>query len=268
MTDAPNPREIALEAHRDYYNAGTYDDDRLAWTIATFLAGFDSGHVLELGCGNGALLRLLAEKGLDATGVDASSSGIAQCQARGLTAQCLDVSTEGLPFPDNSFDAVISLETFEHLMNPYYALLEVQRVLRPGGRFLCSVPNPRTGHPYLYPGLFEYANFRRFLLQGDFSIERVAPWEYAPRESILPMALRNVGVLRSRVVAGGVRKLIEKAYLAAGAFPAFCYWLWTFDCRNHKSTEPGLFQEVSQQTRPGAKERAFDSQRKAPGNQR
>ncbi len=268
MTEARNPREIALGAHRDYYNAGTYDGDRLEWTVATFLAGFESGRVLELGCGNGALLQLLVQKGIEAAGVDASSSGIAQCQARGLPAQCLDVSTEGLPFPDNSFDLVICLETFEHLMNPYYALLEVQRVLLPGGRFLCSVPNPRTGHPYLYPGLFEYANFRRFLLQNDFSIERVAPWQYAPRESILPRALRNVGVLRSRIVAGGIRKLIERAYLTAGAFPAFCYWLWTFDCCNHKSAEPDLFREVSEQTRPGEKHRPFDSQHRAPGSGR
>src|SRR6185312_10603639 len=102
------------------------------------------------------------------------------------------ISTEGLPFPDDSFDLVVSLETFEHLMNPYYALLEVHRVLRPGGRFICSVPNPRTGHPYLYPGLFEYSNFRRFLSQGNFSIGRVDHWQWAPRASILPRSLQKV----------------------------------------------------------------------------
>src|SRR5207245_9695893 len=88
-----------------------------------------------------------------------------RCAASGLRAQCLDVSIDGLPFADDSFDIVISLETFEHLMNPHYALQEVRRVLRSEGRFLCSVPNPLTGHPYLYPGLFEYANFRCFLEQ-------------------------------------------------------------------------------------------------------
>jgi len=268
MTEGPDPREIALEAHRDYYNKGTYDDDRLEWTVATFLSGFEPGRALELGCGNGAMLRLLVQKGFDAVGVDASSSGISICNANGFSAQCLDVSTEGLPFPDDSFDVVISLETFEHLMNPYYALLEVQRVLRHEGRFICSVPNPRTGHPYLYPGLFEYANFRRFLTQGNFSIERVAPWQYAPRQSILPRVLQNVGVLRSRFVAGGIRKLAEKIYLAAGAFPEFCYWLWTFDCRNHKSMEPGIFHQVSEETRPGEKKRSFGSREKDSGSRR
>ena len=92
----------------------------------------------------------------------------------GVPAQCLDVSTDGLPFDDDAFDVVISLETFEHLMNPFYSLQEVRRVLRPSGRFISSVPNPRTGHPFLYPGLFEYGNFGSFWSNPVFS-----PSEYS-----------------------------------------------------------------------------------------
>jgi len=253
MNSPRNPRQIALESHRDYYSAGEYEDNRLNWTIQTFLGERDNGKILEVGCGSGSLLRLLVKQGMEASGVDASSSGIAQCQSAGLSAQCLDVSTDGLPFPDNSFDVVISLETFEHLMNPYYALQEVRRILKPNGRFICSVPNPLTGHPYLYPGLFSYPNFRKFLEQSEFSIERVRPWQWAPRESILPPSMRKSRLLRSRIVAGGIRKLIEKAYLAVGAFPAFCYWLWTFDTRNSKSSQDDMYEEISAQTRPGSK---------------
>jgi SAM-dependent methyltransferase len=244
-------RDAALAAHRDYYRAGHYDDDRLNWTLNTFLAHSKPLMALEVGCGDGAMLRLLAERGIAAQGVDASSSGVERCVERGLQAQCLDVSTDGLPFPDNEFDLVISLETFEHLMNPYYALQEVRRVLRPSARFLCSVPNPLTGHPYLYPGLFHYQNFRRFLEQSGFSIDRVSPWQWAPRETILPSPLRSVPVLRSRWIAGPIRRILEKSYRAVGAFPAFCYWLWTFDCTNDKSIRPNIYDDVSAQTRPG-----------------
>jgi SAM-dependent methyltransferase len=253
MSQMQNPREIALSAHRDYYTQGTYDDDRLNWTIETFLSGTDLGKVLEVGCGDGAMLRLLVNRGIAAVGVDASSSGIERCLAQGLSAECLDVSADALPFSDDEFNVVTSLETFEHLMNPHYALREVRRVLRPGGRFICSIPNPLTGHPYLYPGLFEYAYFCRFLHQSGFVIDRVAHWQWAPRETILPDSFRKIPLLRSRIVAGGIRKLIERAYLAAGAFPAFCYWLWTFDCRNEKTGRADIFQEVSGQTRPGSK---------------
>lgn len=253
MSPAQDQREIALTAHRDYYAAGSYDDDRLTWTINEFLSGHRPAKILEIGCGNGAMLRLLAARGIDARGVDASSSGIEQCAAAGLRAQCLDVSVDGLPFADDEFDMVLSLETFEHLMNPYYALQEVRRVLSSGERFLCSVPNPLSGHPYLYPGLFEYPNFRRFLEQSGFVIERVAPWQKVAREMILPAAVRKVPMLRSRIVAGGIRRIIEKSCLAAGVFPSFCYWLWTFDCRNQGKQKTDMYQDVSAQTRPGSR---------------
>src|SRR5208282_6877325 len=145
-----------------------------------------------------------ANRKIDAMGVDASSSGVDHCLAAGLRAQCLDVSTDGLPFPDDSFDMVICLETFEHLMNPHYALQEIRRTLRSGGKFLCSIPNPRIGHLYLYPGLFEYKNFRRFLEQSGFSIRRVQYWQWAPRETILPLSLRQIPILNERIIAGGL----------------------------------------------------------------
>jgi methionine biosynthesis protein MetW len=245
-----DPRKIALEAHEAYYSDGTYDAGRLAWTLDQFLPSLQSVKVLEIGCGDGAMLQLLVQRGADAHGMDASSSGVAACTQKGLKAQCLDVSTDGIPFPDQSFDAVISLETFEHLMNPYYALGEVLRVLKPQGRFICSVPNPLTGHGYLYPGLFEYKNFRQFLTQGNFAISRVLPFEYAPRETILPSSLRKVPVLNTRLVAGGIRKIIEKSYLSLGIFPAFCYWLWTFECRLG-GTSSSQFREIASNTRPG-----------------
>jgi SAM-dependent methyltransferase len=249
---APGPREIALRAHSNYYNEGAYDNDRLRWTIEEFLSRGNIGSVLEVGCGNGALLQLLKERGLEAVGVDASKSGIERCAATGVRASCLDVSTESLPFADDTFDLILSLETFEHLMNPYYALQEIRRVLKQDGRFVCSIPNPLTGHPYLYPGLFQYKNFRQFLEQSGIEIERVAPWQWAPRETILPPALRGIPVLNGRVIAGGVRRIIEKTYRVVGAFPAFCYWLWTFECRNNKAGRTDIYRDVSHQTRPGS----------------
>jgi 2-polyprenyl-3-methyl-5-hydroxy-6-metoxy-1,4-benzoquinol methylase len=250
---ASDPRQLTLDTHRDYYVAGGYGKPRLAWTLDQFLPSLQELTVLEIGCGDGAMLQLLAARGANAQGIDASSSGIDKCHQNGLAAQCLDVSTDGVPFPNQSFDVVISLETFEHLMNPFYALQEVRRVLRDSGRFICSVPNPLTGHPYLYPGLFEYRNFRKFLEQGGFAIRCVRPWEWAPRETILPRALRRVPLLGGRIVAGGLRRLIEKGYRMFHAFPAFSYWLWTFECQKAELLRSQL-QNVSLSTMPGTKQ--------------
>ena len=155
-----------------------------------------------------------------------------------------------MPFAGEFFDIVICLETMEHMLNPYYALMEMRRVLKPGGRLICSVPNPIWGHILLYPGLFEYKYFRRFLEQCDFQITRVEPWEWAPRETILPRFLRGFEPLRSRYVAGVLRRILALGWRAAGRFPAFCYWLWTFDAVKVETGNAPLLTRQSSQTAP------------------
>jgi SAM-dependent methyltransferase len=251
MLGTSNPREIALATHRDYHRGGSYNTDRLFWTLDTFLPSSNLGKVLEIGCGDGAMLQLHADREVNAIGVDASASGINRCATAGLRAQCLAASTDGLPFPDESFDVVISFDTFEHLMNPCHALQEVQRTLRNEERFLGSIPNPRTGHPYSYPGLFEYKNFRQFLEQTGIHIERVEHWECAAREMTLPRAFRRVPILSGRFITGALRRLVEKFYRNAGAYPSFCYWLWTSDCSNHKHRSLDLYRDTAKPTQPG-----------------
>jgi SAM-dependent methyltransferase len=243
------PEEIAFQEHQDYYASGGYDEGRFRWTIATFLSGVRERRILEIGCGDGRLLSLLAASN-EVYGVDASQTGVDKCAARGIRAQCLDVSSQPLPFPSDYFDSVIILETVEHLMNPYYALLEIRRVVRENGKLICSVPNPATGHPYLYPGLFDFSNFTDFLRQVGWQIERVEPWGWAPREAILPSAMRKVRVLRSRYFAGVARRAIERAWRMTGRFPWFCYWLWTFECVNVNKVSATVLRQQAQLTKP------------------
>lgn len=192
---------------------------------------------MEIGCGDGKLLSLLAHSN-EVYGVEASETGAARCRASGLSVQCGDIGNSPLDIPTDYFDVVIILETFEHLMNPYYAILQIRRVLKEDGILICSVPNPWSGHPYLYPGLFQYRYFREFLRQSGFRIVRVEPWQWVPRESILPPPLRRMAFLRSRYVAGVFRRLVERAWRIVGVFPWFCYWLWTFECINENKTAP------------------------------
>jgi SAM-dependent methyltransferase len=246
------PDEIALEEHRDYYSAGGYDEDRLRWTVATFLSDCRGKRVLEIGCGDGKLLALLREDNNEVQGIEASATGVEKCAERGIAAHCMDVSSQPLPFPDDHFDVVISLETIEHLMNPYYALLQIRRVLKENAVLICSVPNPATGHPYLYPGLFSFPNFSEFLTQIGWRIERVEPWQWAPRESILPARLRGNSLLASRYVAGLLRRAVEHVWRMTGHFPWFCYWLWTFQCVNVGKNAPTILEKQVHATKPGS----------------
>jgi SAM-dependent methyltransferase len=246
---AMRPHEIALEEHRDYYAAGGYDEDRFRWTIATFLPDCRGKRILEIGCGDGKLLALLRGNN-EVHGIEASATGTKKCAEIGIPTLCMDVSSQPLPFPDDHFDVVVILETIEHLMNPYYALLQIRRVLKENAVLICSVPNPATGHPFLYPGLFSFPNFTLFLNQLGWRIGRYEPWQWAPRESILPARLRGNSILKSRYVAGTARRAIEQIWRLTGRFPWFCYWLWTFECVNERKYAPTVLHQQVQATRP------------------
>jgi SAM-dependent methyltransferase len=243
------PEDIARQEHRDYYSEGSYDQGRFHWTLRTFFPNCRGKRILEIGCGDGRLLSELQVDN-DVYGIDAAETGVEKCRGKHIQASCLDVSSEALPFSSDYFDLVIVLETLEHLMNPYYALHEMRRVLKENGRLICSVPNPWTGHPYLYPGLFEFSNFKKFLEQCGFCILRVEPWEWAPRETFVPRALRGIGIFRSRYLAGAARRVVERTWRAAGRFPWFCYWLWTFECANVNKSSPTVLRQQAHLTKP------------------
>jgi SAM-dependent methyltransferase len=73
-------------------------------------------------------------------GLDISKVAVQRCHERGMNAIVHDLN-EPIPFPNDSFDAVICFEVLEHLFQPEAALREIHRVLKPGGLALISVPN-------------------------------------------------------------------------------------------------------------------------------
>jgi SAM-dependent methyltransferase len=96
--------------------------------------------VLDIGCGNGALLRQLSSRIASGVGVDRSPRmiALARAQARVTTHPQLSFETidgPGLPFADASFDVIVSLLSFRYLdWDPI--MNEIRRVLAPGGRAL------------------------------------------------------------------------------------------------------------------------------------
>lgn len=105
-----------------------------------------SGHVLEVGTGTGLLLPAYPPSVSSLVAIDIDPDLLARARPRrpGVTLELADV--QQLPFPDASFDAVVSSLVFCSVEDPARGLAEIHRVLRPGGQ-LRMLEHVRSPHP-------------------------------------------------------------------------------------------------------------------------
>ncbi|MDX6699290.1 MAG: hypothetical protein QOE65_2687 [Solirubrobacteraceae bacterium] len=95
------------------------------------------GPVLDLGCGVGHSYALLSPR--RTVGVDLDAGAL-----RGQDRETHVADMRALPFPDASFDSVLSVQSIEHVPDPERVLAEAVRVLRPGGVAVFVTPNRLT----------------------------------------------------------------------------------------------------------------------------
>ncbi len=95
--------------------------------------------VLDVGCGDGDLLHILAQqKNVDARGIELSRQGVARSVSRGLAVVQGDADTDLADYPDDLFDYVILSQTLQATRNPRDV---VEHMLRIGRRAIVSFPN-------------------------------------------------------------------------------------------------------------------------------
>lgn len=119
--------------------------------------------VLDLGCGDGELLKLLAANGSRGTGVDANPSGLLRCLEAGVDVIELDLDSELGEFGDDSYDFVVLSRTLQNVRKPRAVLEEMGRIAL---HSVVSMPN------------FAYWRNRLRLLRGRMPMSRDLPFEW------------------------------------------------------------------------------------------
>jgi SAM-dependent methyltransferase len=234
--------------------AGGLWEEHAAWWIDGFTEGADpeyveqilplaaaelAGHdrVLDVGCGDGQVARLAANQGSRfVVGVDPTWNQVAVAAERGGGVHVARASAHRLPLTSNSFDAVVACLVFEHIEDVDDAIVEVARVLAPGGRFCFFLNHPLLQTPgsgwiddQVLDPPEQYWRIGPYLVE-DLSIEEVEkdvfiPFIHRPLSRYVN-ALIEAGLVLERMVEpapppGFLARAAE--YEAAASIPRLLY---------------------------------------------
>lgn len=161
--------------------------------------------ILEIGCGSGANLWMIAKEGFQAFGIDSSKTGIKLCSKMlrrwQVSADIIigNILTT-LPYEDNYFDAVVDVVTMQHIpfSQHFQVYAEIERVLKKGGRFFSYHQGSKS---------FLYRNGGGKII-GKFTIDDVRnpkaplrrvgvycfPTEKAIEEMLVKTGFRNISI--------------------------------------------------------------------------
>lgn len=107
----------------------------------------ENGRLLDIGCNDGLFSVEIANhiNAKEIYGIEIDGNAAKKAEEKGVKVKILDANM-GFPFEDSFFDAIISNQTFEHLLNTDGFLREIHRVLKPSGFVIISTPNLSSLH--------------------------------------------------------------------------------------------------------------------------
>jgi SAM-dependent methyltransferase len=181
--------------------------------IVSAAEGRLQGLVLDDGCGVGMYIERLAAYGGRVFGIEYELSRAVK--AHQLSPHVLSAAGEHLPFPDNTFDLILSHEVLEHVADDQQAAGEIIRTLSPGGRLVLFVPNrgyPFETHGIYWRGTYRFGNIPLVNYLPRPLRDRLAPHVriYSHRDLERLFANLPVRILQRTVIFGAYDNLIAR----------------------------------------------------------
>ena len=157
-------------------------DTALLQSIARLVP--EGSRVLDLGCGDGALLDLLTrQKGCTGYGIEIDDANVLACVQRGINVLQLNLHQGLKAFQDQSFDVVLQIDTLQHLRNAETMLRETARVGKTG---IVAFPN------------FAHWPNRLSILRGRMPVTARLPYEWYDTPNIRVGTFADFEVLARR----------------------------------------------------------------------
>ncbi len=176
---------------------------------------FVTGELLELGCGEGRGVELLAPLANSYVGIDKIESVIKKLKSQFPHYVFKSGTFPPFPFEDYSFDTIVTFQVIEHVKNDEGFIQEIYRVLKPGGKALITTPNIKMTlsrnpwHEREYTGnqLKEICQkyFDKVEMKGIAGNEKVLKYHERNRASVRKIMKYDVFNLQYRLPAGLLR---------------------------------------------------------------
>ena len=155
--------------------------------------------LLDIGCGQGLLLKEAEGIGLITYGVDISSEAVALAKENVSTSEIICADAHRLKWKDGFFDYITNIGSLEHLQEPDKCLKEMVRVIREGGKICIMLPNLyyykhiinkvlHKREPTSYQSIERFASlqeWKRLIKEGGLKIDRIYKYNKFNRHKIL-----------------------------------------------------------------------------------
>ncbi len=200
MATIKTAERVSVEASDNF----VFQRSLLAYHTAAQLI---SGNVLEIGTGSGYGIEVIAPHASHFVTIDKHAPSPKLTQVPHVTFR--QATVPPLPFPSESFDCVISFQVIEHIRRDAEFVREIERVLRPGGRFIVTTPNapmsltrnPWHVREYTADELEQLlsASFTKIEKSGVFGNEKIMEYYEKNREGVRRITRFDIFDLQHRL---------------------------------------------------------------------